>query len=274
MNLQRILAVIDKEWTQAFKGWSVKITTALTPLVILLGLLFQTQISRLKVVKDILSLNDLFKDMLHDIEVFSNPDDWHRTGDFYLIVFMVLPLFSAVKIASTGIFNDKASRSLEPLLATPLTGGELFLGKILAAVTPAVFCSWISYMVFILTMSHWGIAATTIFGNFKSSVWILSVFVITPLLVIFQVVITFLICSQTGSARLAENISNSMVGLIVAAILCAIIYAAYSFYMYEKQFMLTALLLKVAAGLILLVSSFFLLCINRFQRETILFRWK
>jgi hypothetical protein len=129
-------------------------------------------------------------------------------------------------------------------------------------------------MVFILTMSHWGIAATTIFGNFKSSVWILSVFVITPLLVIFQVVITFLICSQTGSARLAENISNSMVGLIVAAILCAIIYAAYSFYMYEKQFMLTALLLKVAAGLILLVSSFFLLCINRFQRETILFRWK
>jgi ABC-2 type transport system permease protein len=268
MNLQRIFAVIDKEWTQAFKGWPAKITAALTPLAVLLGLLFQTQVCQLKVVKDIIAIK------AQGISLYSNPDDWHRTGDFYLIVFMILPLFSVVKIASAGILSDKASRSLEPLLATPLTGGELFAGKILAAITPAVICSWVSYLVFVRTMAHWGIGATTIFGNFSGAIWILSVFIVAPFLAGFQVIVTLLICSQTGSEKLAENLSTSMVGLISVVILGAIIHVAYNFYMYEKPFAGAAWLLKVAAGLVLLVLFSLFLCVQRFQRETILFKWK
>jgi hypothetical protein len=172
----------------------VKIITALPPLIVLLGLLFQPRAGHLQVITDVLSIQ------MEGASLYADPSNWNRTGDFYLVVFTVLPLFSVVKIAGAGLLNDKASRSLEPLLATPLTGGELFSGKVLAAVAPAVLGSWASFLVFAATLAHLGVATTAIFGPFKGSIWLLAVFVIGPLLALFQALFTLWVCAQTGGA--------------------------------------------------------------------------
>jgi ABC-2 type transport system permease protein len=268
MNAQRLWAVVVMEWTQAFAGWPVKIITALPPLIVLLGLLFQPRAGHLQVITDVLSIQ------MEGASLYADPSNWNRTGDFYLVVFTVLPLFSVVKIAGAGLLNDKASRSLEPLLATPLTGGELFSGKVLAAVAPAVLGSWASFLVFAATLAHLGVATTAIFGPFKGSIWLLAVFVIGPLLALFQALFTLWVCAQTGGARLAENLANAMVGLLSAAILTALLYWSYNFYVYQRQLIGPVLLLQVAAGLVVLVALGFWACLKQFQRETILFKWK
>ena len=51
----------------------------------------------------------------------------------FLILFMLMPLIIPVSIAAYSIVGEKTTRSLEPLLATPVTTAELLVGKSLAA---------------------------------------------------------------------------------------------------------------------------------------------
>ena len=75
-----------------------------------------------------------------------DPERFPVMLDDYLVIFMAMPLISTAKVAVTGMIEDKAARSLEPLLVTPLTSGELLAGKILA-VTPATISTQHSHAV-------------------------------------------------------------------------------------------------------------------------------
>ena len=48
--------------------------------------------------------------------------------------------------------GEKTTRTLEPVLATPISVLELLLGKALAAVIPAVGATWISFLIFLLSI--------------------------------------------------------------------------------------------------------------------------
>jgi hypothetical protein len=53
-----------------------------------------------------------------------------------------------VAIASYSLVGEKIERSLEPLLATPATDGEILLGKGIAAFVPPVAAIWAGAVVF------------------------------------------------------------------------------------------------------------------------------
>src|SRR5690606_7520412 len=52
----------------------------------------------------------------------------------FMLMFMMMPLMIPTTIAAYSIVGEKTTRSLEPLLATPITTIELLAGKGLAAV--------------------------------------------------------------------------------------------------------------------------------------------
>ena len=54
----------------------------------------------------------------------------------FLLMFMLLPLAIPATIASYSIVGEKITRTLEPLLATPISTLQLLVGKAAAAVTP------------------------------------------------------------------------------------------------------------------------------------------
>ena len=55
-----------------------------------------------------------------------------------LVLFLIMPLMVPVTIASYSIVGEKITRSLEPLLATPITTSRLMIGKSLAAAPTAL----------------------------------------------------------------------------------------------------------------------------------------
>src|SRR5271157_666168 len=64
---------------------------------------------------------------------------------------VILATFLASLFASYSIVGERVEKSLEPLLAAPVTDGELLLAKIAAAFLPSVIITWIGggiYMVF------------------------------------------------------------------------------------------------------------------------------
>jgi ABC-2 type transport system permease protein len=67
-----------------------------------------------------------------------------------MILFLMMPLMVPVTIAAYSIVGEKVSRSLEPLLAAPITTTRLLMAKGLAAAIPGIVMAWICYALFLI----------------------------------------------------------------------------------------------------------------------------
>ena len=179
-----------------------------------------------------------------------------------LMYFLLLPAIIPLAIAVYSIVGEKEQTTLEPLLATPISDLELFLGKALASVIPALAINWIAFGVFL--------GATRLFvGSVPlqtlTAPWLASIFGLSPFLALFSVGVTMLVSSRASDARAAYQFSSFAIlpGLIPLII-------------YSSQKTLVDLKLVVIEGGVLLVACIVVLyfAIRVFRREEILTRWK
>src|SRR5262245_58596665 len=54
----------------------------------------------------------------------------------FLTLFLLTPITGAMSLAAHAIIGEKQTRTLEPLLATPLTTRELMVAKVIGALVP------------------------------------------------------------------------------------------------------------------------------------------
>jgi len=66
----------------------------------------------------------------------------------FMLLFMMVPMIVPITFASYSIVGEKSTRTLEPLLATPISTFELLLGKALAATLPAIAATWLSFFLY------------------------------------------------------------------------------------------------------------------------------
>jgi ABC-type transport system involved in multi-copper enzyme maturation permease subunit len=74
--------------------------------------------------------------------------------------FVILAASLPAGIASYSIVGEKVQKSLEPLLATPMTDSEILLGKSIASFVPPIAAIWASsvvYMVLMDLITHTGL---------------------------------------------------------------------------------------------------------------------
>ncbi len=72
-----------------------------------------------------------------------------RTIPFLLMIVGFLPTSISLVIALETFVGEKERRSLEPLLSTPLTNTELYIGKTLAAMIPPLVSSFGGMLVYL-----------------------------------------------------------------------------------------------------------------------------
>ena len=61
---------------------------------------------------------------------------------YFLILFMLIPTVVPLTMAIYSVIGEKAARTLEPLLATPVGVGDLLFAKSLASTIPSVIVTW------------------------------------------------------------------------------------------------------------------------------------
>lgn len=71
-------------------------------------------------------------------------------------LFLILPLMAASVIGADSFVGEKERKTIEALLYTPATERELFVGKMLAAVLPAILLTWGAFVVYILILNGVG----------------------------------------------------------------------------------------------------------------------
>ncbi|RME84652.1 MAG: ABC transporter permease [Caldilineae bacterium] len=181
----------------------------------------------------------------------------------FTLFFMMIPLFIPATIAPYSIVGEKTQRSLEPLLATPISTVELLLGKNLAAVIPAVLATWFAYAFFAIG-ARLLVASPQVFSRLFGPDDLLQVLVIGPLLAVFSVDLAIMISSRSNDARVAQQISSLVVLPIV--------------FLFIGQ-LAGILVFNTLLTYILLLAAFFIdiiltyLSVHVFDRETILTRW-
>ncbi|MDX1689143.1 MAG: stage II sporulation protein M [Candidatus Promineifilaceae bacterium] len=127
-----------------------------------------------------------------------------RLIPFLLLVVGFFPTSFSLVIALETFVGEKERKSLEPLLATPLTNGQLYLGKMLASVIPPLFASYLGIGVYLV-----GLAVTV--------EWTppLELFVQTILITTVQGVVmvagAVIVSSQTTSARAANLLASFII---------------------------------------------------------------
>ena len=179
-----------------------------------------------------------------------------------LIYFMLLPVIIPLAIAVYSIVGEKEQTTLEPLLATPISDVELFLGKALASVIPALAINWLAFGAFL--------GATWLFVGAVplqtlTAPWIASIFGLSPLLAFFSVLVTMLVSSRASDARAAYQFSS-----------LAVLPGVIPLIVYSTRKTVVDLALVGLQGAVLLVACAILLyfAIRVFSREQILTRWK
>jgi ABC-2 type transport system permease protein len=113
-------------------------------------------------------------------------------------------------IAAYSLVGEKVERSLEPLLATPVTDGEVLLGKAIAALTPPLAAIWGSAIVF---MAFCDTLTYTRVGHlyFPNPRALLILLVVAPLTAIMCVEFNVLVSARVSDVRAAQQLGSLVV---------------------------------------------------------------
>ncbi len=125
-------------------------------------------------------------------------------------IFLMMPLFVPILISSQSVAGEKERRTLEPLLAAPVSAAELVLGKGLAAVVPAVAITWLSFALFVAGVDAvtWKLANGPVLPN---GMWLFGVGVVAPLFAFLGNGMAVLVSARVGETRLAQQLSGLVV---------------------------------------------------------------
>jgi ABC-2 type transport system permease protein len=181
----------------------------------------------------------------------------------FLVMTLLVPVTGAITFAGHSLIGEKINKSLEPLLATPITTTELLLAKVAGAMLPSLAIMMFTTVVYMI-----GVAALAEPGVLRA---LLSLK--TALLVLGLGPITSGLALQVGvlvSARVNDPRTAQQFGALFILPLTALFMAQMS-----GVFVLTVGIgLMVFAGLFAAWVLLLLLGVKLFQREAILTRWK
>jgi ABC-type Na+ efflux pump permease subunit len=133
-----------------------------------------------------------------------------RTLTDWFGLYLVLPVFVPILISSQSVAGEKERRTLEPLLASPITSAELMVGKSLAALLPALLVTVVAYAALCVgvDVAAWRVVHAPLLPNVP---WSVGIFAIAPLFAFFGNGVAVLVSARVGEARLAQQLSALVV---------------------------------------------------------------
>lgn len=184
--------------------------------------------------------------------------------DLITFLFVVLAAFLPASIAAYSIVGEKVEKSLEPLLATPITDGEILLGKSIAAFVPPILAIWAAASIFMGATDYsthdW--LSYYYFPNWSSGVMLL---LLAPLAAMFSIESAVIASSRVSDVRGANQIA-SLMGLPFMLVFSAGATGGVT---------LNVDNLLIFSGILLIVdAALFFLSTSTFRREEILTKWK
>jgi ABC-2 type transport system permease protein len=141
------------------------------------------------------------------------------TGFISAPMLLLLPLMFSSIAGADSFVGERERKTLEALLYTPATDAELFLGKVIASVVPALLLTWLGFIIYavVVNVAGWNIMKSVWFPT--TNWWPLMLWV-APAIATLGMSASVLISSRVSTFMEAQQLTGSLViivlGLIIA----------------------------------------------------------
>jgi len=181
----------------------------------------------------------------------------------FAFFFVIIPAIIPTPIASYSIVGEKLEKSLERLLATPTTDGEILLGKSIAVFIPAIIATYAGATIY---MALTDIVTNGKLGYLYYPNWDMGIILLlSPLALLLSIELNIITSSRVSDVRSASQLGGLMflpfIGIYLASELGVIALD-------------TSTLLILAGVIAVLDVAMFRVSTSIFQREQILTKWK
>ncbi|MGA2308298.1 MAG: ABC transporter permease subunit [Candidatus Bathyarchaeia archaeon] len=118
--------------------------------------------------------------------------------------FVIAAVFIPISIASYSIVGEKIEKSLEPLLATPITDGEILFGKTLSALLPVLASLYVGASIFMVLVDE---VTFHKLGYYYFPNWSIGVIlvILVPIAVTLSVEFSVIVSSRVNDVRSANS---------------------------------------------------------------------
>jgi ABC-type Na+ efflux pump permease subunit len=137
-------------------------------------------------------------------------------GLMFAPFFLIIPLMFSTVIAAESFAGERERKTIEALLYTPVSDTELFIGKVLAGMTPAVSITWLSFLVYTLVVNSATYFTMDWSGWFPLPSWYPLIFWVSPGLSLLGISFTVLISARNPTFMGAYQSSAGLVMLVLA----------------------------------------------------------
>ena len=185
-NLRRALVVTRREVKDQFRDWRIIVP------VIFLTIFFPGL------------MNFTARQAVSFVERYGAPEIGDRLIPFLLMVVGFFPISVSLVIALESFVGEKERHSIEPLLSSPLTDGQLYLGKLLAAMVSPLLASYLGITVYLVSI-YFQIGWT------PKPEFLLQMVLLTTVQAIVMVSGAVVVSSQTTSVRAANLLSSFII---------------------------------------------------------------
>ncbi len=273
MNLtsrKRVLNVLGKESKGLFSNPSTSLMVTLLPLLILIQVLAAIYLLVRFIPAESLASSilqnglDRLRTSLPGLGGLSLSDQFLVYFLMQLPVYLLLvPMMVSNVLCTFSVVEEKQTRTLEPLLATPVRTWELLLGKVLSGTLPAILMSWVAAALAVGGVAI--IGAAHLLPFLLTPYWLVSLLLVTPLVTFISFLLGVVGSSRASDAKSAQGWALPMIFPILAWVTVQVL----------GFIPLTVEALLVAAAILLVIAILLVrVAVILFQRESILVHWR
>ena len=270
MNMHKVWLVFKKDWLEIKRNWQVLMPIIILPVIF--AVLFPVIVTLIPSMSSMqnagnTNFQSLIPGLPGDVQLLIMQMTPEQSVVYILILyffapmFLIIPIMASSVIGSDSFAGERERKTIEALLATPISDSELFLGKILVSFIPAMIITIISFGIYTLVVD------VITFGMFNGMVllpnlvWLIMIFGVAPTIALCSIGLTVIISSKVKGFKEAQQIS-----VVLLLPVLGLVFAQVSGVM-----VLGPAILAVLMGVLAIVDiAVFYVGVETFKREEIL----
>ncbi len=269
MNTRNVWLVFKKDWLEIKRNWQVLLPIIILPIIF--SVVFPVVISGIANTPTTNMDNQDFQSLIPNLPANDQALLAQMTpaqGIVYIMVlyffapfFLIIPVMASSVIGSDSFAGERERKTIEALLATPITDSELLLGKILVAFIPAMLITIGSFCIYMAIVDALTFSLFNGMLLLPNTNWLIMMLGVAPVIAICSVGLTVVISSKVKGFREAQQIS-----VVLLLPVLGLVFAQISGFLVLGPLVLGALI-----GVLGLVDiGIFYLGVKIFKREEIL----
>ncbi len=271
MDMHKAWLVFKKDWLEIKRNWQVLLPIIIVPLIFSVVFpVFITAVSSAPSEEtDLQDFQTLIPNLPANIQQLISTMTPNQALLYIMIVyffapfFLIIPIMASSVLGSDSFAGERERKTIEALLATPISDSELLLGKILVSFIPAMIITWISFAVYTILVD------VITFNMFNGMLilpnldFLIMTFGVSPALALCSVGLTVIISAKVKGFKEAQQISVVLLLPVIGLVFAQI----------SGLMVLGPLVLMLLIGILVLVDlGVFYVGLKLFRREEILSR--